>query len=95
MEEEYLIECNIPIPEKINVGYSSKYPFNKMKVGDSFFVPCINTKTGSNKSELSVYHMVLTAAAHYRRRTNRLDQHYTARVVEEQGKRGARIWRDK
>lgn len=95
MEESYTIETGIPIPEKINVGYASKYPFYAMAVGDSFFVPCVNSSTGSVRTEGSIYRMVMSAASNYRNRCNRAEQHHTARIVDENGRRGVRIWRDK
>jgi hypothetical protein len=38
------IDKNVPIPKGLSVGdetksYHSKYPFSKMEIGDSFFVP--------------------------------------------------------
>lgn len=40
---EYIIESNIPIPSKRN-GYG-KYPFDEMKVGDSFLLEESNKVT--------------------------------------------------
>jgi hypothetical protein len=39
---EYKIEENIPFPTVFSLRHS-KYPFEQMKVGDSFFVPGINS----------------------------------------------------
>ena len=41
-EEPYKIETGVPLPRLKN---TRKYPFDKMKVGDSFFVP--NGKIGT------------------------------------------------
>jgi hypothetical protein len=37
--EEYKIEKGIPVPER-RFGVGKLYPFDGMKVGDSFFIPC-------------------------------------------------------
>lgn len=36
--DEFQIEKNIPMPE-VYEGRSSRYPFETMEVGDSFYVP--------------------------------------------------------
>ncbi len=35
----YVIDKDVPLPAKATVGRKSKYPFDLMEVGDSFFVP--------------------------------------------------------
>lgn len=35
----YVIDKNVPLPAKATTGRKSKYPFDLMEVGDSFFVP--------------------------------------------------------
>jgi addiction module HigA family antidote len=42
-KKEISVEKNITIPRiKQTAGRTGKYPFHKMKIGDSFFIPCRN-----------------------------------------------------
>ena len=34
----YKVEKDVPIPENVSRGSKSKYPWDEMEVGDSFFV---------------------------------------------------------
>jgi len=58
-----------------------KYPWDLLKVGDSFFHECSIQQ--------------LTSAATRWRKYQQVNQKHTARTVTENGKKGARIWRTK
>jgi hypothetical protein len=45
------IEKNVPVPSHAGVGARPKYPFAKMDVGDSFFVPKFTARALSNASQ--------------------------------------------
>ncbi len=44
MADEFEIESEIPLPHVL-FGRPAKYPWAKMKVGDSFFSPCPSVST--------------------------------------------------
>lgn len=56
----------------------AKYPFAEMQVGDSFFVPDMTTRSLQN------------AASYYRKTLN---YKFESKAREENGVKGARIWR--
>ena len=76
---EYKIDTKIPIPSIRNKN--GRYPFDTLKVGDSFFVPA----EGAN--------VVAVRSAAYMYAKSHLDYKVTARLVEEDGVKGVRIWR--
>lgn len=74
----YQIESGIAIPKKLTGLGVSKYPFDAMEVGDSFFCP------GKTSDQLA-------GSAHsHGKRTGRK---YTVRKAEENATQGARVWR--
>lgn len=83
--EEYKIEKGIKIPERKRKN-NSKYPFDKMKVGDSFFVKC-------KKNVLSKTQAILTTNAAHSIKRKGLNFKFTSRVSHEPI--GIRIWRIK
>jgi len=86
MEQEFVIEKNIPIRKKIKPN-ATNYPFDKMEIGDSFFVKVKNgNKLTSLASGLS------TCAREYAKRHN-LDWKFLVSSYTELN--GARIWRVK
>lgn len=78
----YKIESHIPIPDKLHSGGpKKKYPFDKMKVGDSFIVEC--SKELSKKVSASL-----------KNATRRLHgPQFITKYVEEKEAFGVRIWR--
>lgn len=76
---EIQIDKGIPIPTKMQLGRKSKYPFDIMDVGDSFFVP---GRDGKN------FGGTVTAA---RKRYPELS--FEMRTVKEGGVVGVRVWR--
>lgn len=76
---EYLIEKNVPIPPKCPTGRKSRYPINKMEVGDSIFFPDpIGPKAARAASGAG---------------TRRKGQKFISRRLTENDQRGTRIWR--
>ena len=73
--EEFKIEKNIPIPQR------RVYPFKKMEIGDSFFIPL---PEGRNVQYLQSN---LTWSARMKR------IRVTTRRTEENGVFGVRVWR--
>lgn len=47
----FKIDKHMPIPEQIGSGARAKYPFAKMEVGDSFFVPSMRSNALSNAAQ--------------------------------------------
>lgn len=98
---EFVIESDVAIPAIVGRGRvgGSTYPFDKLAVGQSFFVP---------KSAKALASTVSSANARYAEvvegetRTNRkgievpktkLTRQFIVRSVEEKGVSGSRIWR--
>ena len=77
----YKVEKNIKMPP---VGYRGLYPLNKMKVGDSFFVPCVH------QTQARVRCSIIAAGKSFVKAHNE-DFKMTTRMVE----RGIRAWRIK
>jgi len=71
------IEKNVPIPNKKRSGRKTKYPFDKMEIGDSFFT--------DNILPIALYQ----AAHHWNKRSG---NKYRWKAYKE-GEFGARIWR--
>jgi hypothetical protein len=82
------IDRNIPMPSARGGGgvMSTKYPWAKMKIGDSFIFP--NTKEGMQRTQR--YAGSVAAVAGYR-----LGTKYATRVVKENGRSIVRVWRIK
>ena len=76
----YEIEKNVPIPKPQVVGRPSKYPFEKMDVGDSFFV--------ENQKHESVYKLSVTISQ-ATRRSRLKGKRFTVRQLDG----GVRVWR--
>lgn len=45
MVNEFHIEKGIPVPKMTGAGRKTKYPFESMEVGDSFFIKDTKVKT--------------------------------------------------
>lgn len=45
---KFVIESGVPVPPRASGAGESKYPFNDMKVGDSFFAPACSSQALSN-----------------------------------------------
>lgn len=73
------IDKGVPIPTKMQLGRRSKYPFDLMEVGDSFFVPGRDGKSFGG---------TVTAA-----RKRYTDLSFEMRTVKEDGVVGVRVWR--
>jgi len=76
------VDKGIPIP-KPRQGTGSGYPWDDMKVGDSFFIP--NDAENMN----NVAHQNKLSSAARSRRMNHPNEKYTVRAV----KGGTRVWR--
>lgn len=101
----FQLEDNVPMPDRVakRAGPPSKYPFEAMQVGQSFFIPATSGKPEPWKSMLS------TVTAAQRRfaveQGTRIDRNgavvanmvpvrrFKIGRVDEGGKVGARIWR--
>lgn len=57
-KEAFKIDRGVPLPAGKARGYQRQYPFDKMKVGDSFFV--------ATKEQKAKQTNLLNAAAHFR-----------------------------
>jgi hypothetical protein len=77
---EIRIEKGIEVPEP-SFGRSRRYPFNKMEVGDSFFVGCAKDDLKSTMTK------ILSSA----RGQKAIGKKFTTRVVDG----GVRCWRIK
>ena len=85
----FTIEANIPVPARIIGARSSKYPFESMQIGDSFFIPVNpeNPKDNINRTArraASAVNMARKALPNIKLVTRR----GTANGVE-----GYRVWR--
>lgn len=92
MVDKIVIEDGIPIPERdgpYSPGRKVKYPFDKLGVGQSFFVPC---RDGQNPNRLS---SILSGAVNGWRLRQRLSWQWAYRMEqrEEGGRIGVRLWR--
>ena len=76
------IEKNIPIPECL---IHSKYGFEIMEVGDSFFVKC---ESDEDKRKMRTH--ILSVARNFR---NRKKLYWKFRAINEE--HGVRLWRTK
>lgn len=79
---EIKVEENIPLPPSATMKGSSKYPFKKLEIGDSFFIP---VKEG--KAIESLQRSIIS--------TNQTGIKITTRTIAENGVRGIRTWRVK
>jgi hypothetical protein len=77
--DEIVVEAGIPIPPRTQLGRRSKYPFEDMDVGDSFFVA---GRDGKN------FGGTVTGA-----RKRHPDMAFEMRTVKEDGVIGVRVWR--
>lgn len=82
----YEIEKDIPIPDKVRKMGSIIYPFRKLKVGDSFLIPCTNNKYKQIQDKMA-------KAAQSLRRRCKDKMFFISRFVKKE--RGLRIWRIK
>lgn len=80
-----VIDRNIPVPSRRNTtGMRSKFPWTKMKVGDSFFVEGYS-RNGSSRNSTKMgttmgYKLVPNSS-------------WVVRDVRENGAKGVRVWR--
>lgn len=105
----FVLEDSVPVPAASGRGRTANtYPFDKMEVGQSFFVPNTEKKPNAAKSLAST---VSSATNRYavpkepaETRTNRKGREvpvmvetrkFIVRSVEENGVAGARVWRTK
>lgn len=78
------IEKGVPLPFGKARGYQRRYPFDKMKVGDCFFVKCDEPERRRTN--------LLNAAAHYRNwNLKPADKFFRIKTSLEVG--GIRVWR--
>ena len=75
MVKEINLDKNVPLPSKR--AQAQVYPFDKMEIGDSFFVDLETGRTVRNRASLMT----------------RSDFRLTCRTVTENGIRGVRVWR--
>lgn len=72
------IDTDVPFPEERGGTAPALYPFEKMEVGHSFFAP------GKKRSQMD------NAAGHWRKKKG---WRFMIRETEENGIKGARVWR--
>ena len=80
----YKIEKSVPLPLPVSGG---KYPWGKMMVGDSFYVPFAEMATPKNLNQI-----LLSSARHY---NNRLEPGDRMKFTTRKDENGVRIWRIK
>ena len=83
MNQEIIIEKNIPISNDGRGRHGVKYPFAKMEVGDSFQVEFVKKKCAPSAT---------SNAYLYGKRTK---TKWTSRVTKVDGKHFVRVWRIK
>lgn len=64
---EFTIDKGIPVPKQVGTGRKTKYPFDLMEVGDSFFIK--DTKVKTISCSCGIY-------------GKRLNRKFTSRTVE-------------
>lgn len=74
------IKIDKDVPLPEGAARSTTYPFEDMEINDSFFVP------GKNSDQLT------NAASHWRKKNG---WSFACRNTEEEGVKGARVWRVK
>lgn len=87
-EDKYTIDVDVPIPKKERpLPSNGKYPFTKLEVGDSFFVPYEDVKECK-----APHRAVCAAASNWGRRHGRV---LTTRTLRGEDGRiyGFRVWR--
>lgn len=84
MQDEIAVESGVPMPDP-NPGRRSKYPWARMKVGDSFVVR-FESREQAKARQGSIRSSAANAAKQYQHR-------YTLRVIEENGLPAIRVWR--
>lgn len=84
MNQEIIIEKNIPISPDGRGVRSFRYPFSKMEVGDSFQVEFVKKKKSAPSASSSAFL--------YGKRTK---TKWTSRVTKVDGKHFVRVWRIK
>lgn len=84
----YKIDKNIKIPPQAQRGEAPKYPFKKMKIGDSFFIP--NSHIEENRRTAR---RIISAGVVYKKRNSLTQKDFklTTRIYED----GVRCWRTK
>jgi hypothetical protein len=80
----YPIEKGTPVPESLGFG-QPKYPFGKMDIGDSFFVPLDGLHPATIKVRLS------SAGYHFRK--HNAGFRFSHRNAVEGDVPGVRVWR--
>lgn len=80
----FMIESQIPLPPLHNNSVG-KYPFDDMKVDDSFLVPC----EGSPADRAAVLNRIRQAARAWRRRRGNNAHRFNCRSLSH----GVRCWR--
>jgi hypothetical protein len=83
-QDEITIESGVPMPDP-SPGRKTKYPFARMKVGDSFVVRLADTEHVKVKQGTLRSAATTAAKAHGHR--------YALRTLEENGNPVIRVWR--
>jgi hypothetical protein len=88
--EQFTIEKNIPVSERFNTtDLKTKLPFDKMEVGDSFFVPFGKDKDKDQKVRNNVRYFTKKC------KEGKGFLLTTRKMYSEKGVLGIRIWRTK
>lgn len=84
---DFTIQKGVSVPPSRRIGQGPRhnYPFDKMEVGDSFFVAASDTKKAS-KLQSALIALAIAALG---------KSNYTTRRTAEDGFPGVRIWRTK
>ncbi len=92
MSDDFVIDSGFAIPEDFHTT-TRKYPFEDMKVGDSFFVG----PNYEDETQKQVGNRVAQARQAYRKRCTKQDieVEFTQRQWNENGVAGYRVWKVK
>lgn len=81
----YIIESNVPLPPKYRAPLKSKYPFEQLKVGQSFLVPM-----SESEGDIEKLKRRMDAARYAAQKVTGLK--FVTRVEDNNG---VRVWRAK
>ncbi len=85
--EQFIIKKNVPVPERFNTAdLKTRLPFDKMEIGDTFFVPFGKDKDKDQKVRNNVRYFT-------KKCKSGLGISLVTRKMYEDGKLGIGIWR--
>ena len=94
MQTQYSIQSNVPTPEhlkiKLRPGRPPKYPFERLTIGQSFFVPLKDLESSSKTN--TPQQRFSSSLTYYRYNTYK---DFKSHKRTEKGIEGIRVWRIK